>query len=110
MFLGGLPHIFDVLVDVELAGLDHDLDREIERVEEVLVSVDDAVLLILGFQVEIHAGGLQDGADAAVFEDHHIVPDFADIQEQLGAGRGGSLFLADGALGKVGRIGHVSRG
>ncbi len=74
----------DVRIDIDLRGADDHLDGKIERVHESLIPGDDAFLFRLALQVEVDRFHGNDGAEAAVLQNHRIVAHFRNREKALG--------------------------
>ena len=72
---------------IQLAGLDQDLHRRVQRIQKTDISGNDGILLVFGFQSEINGRYQKHRSERAVAHNYRVVADFGDLQILLRSGR-----------------------
>lgn len=100
VILGALDgdQLIEVWANIDPLRADADLHWEVQRIEEVLVAILYPLALTSAHQVEVNRLTGDDGAEAAITHDNHIIAQLREEEAILcGSGLGWSLFL--GVLG-----------
>lgn len=88
LFHGYVLELVDIGIDVHLEGSHDDLYRESQRIEESLIGIDDRILLLLAFEIEVDRPYSQYHPGRSVFHHDQIIPDFRKGKIPLGGGIG----------------------
>ena len=92
--------LIQIRANIDPLRADADLHREVQRIEEVLVAILYPLALTSAHQVEVDRLTGNDGAEAAITHDDHIIAQLREEEAILrGGGLGWSLFL--GVLGRL---------
>ena len=86
--------LIEVWANIHPLRADANLHREVQRIEEVLVAIFYPLALTSAHEVEVDRLTGDDGAEAAIAHDNHIITQFREEEAILrGSGLGWSLFL-----------------
>src|SRR3989338_5699981 len=64
--------------------MNHNLQGEVHRVDQVLETRSDGDLLVIGFEGEVSASHFNNHAHGPTLEDQNRITDFRDLDERLG--------------------------
>ena len=103
---------FEIGADVDFLAADGDLDIEGEGVQEALVGIFDAILLVGAHEVKVDALSGDDGTERAVFHDDEAIADFGNQEGFLGgvAGLGFGRGISGGDAGRLADWSGAGRG
>src|SRR3989344_770527 len=79
--------LLQVSLDVENARMNQNLNREVQGIEKILVTVDQRILLFLRLQGEVRRGNGQNRAEAPVPHHDRVFLHFGKTQKLLGGYR-----------------------